>query len=166
MFSRIIKISVVGKYIDLDILILLLMFDDEETKAEREALATESAEFFDSLNNHLQAQKVLFICVLVELLFLGLLFFFPRTFYNFPFEIIILLIFILFILGFLIAHTSFRLLFPSSQDYKPIKSEIMSGYEYYSHQSNKWFIWLISAAAGVLNILIIVAVLELAVRLY
>jgi hypothetical protein len=141
------------------------MFEDEEAKSEREAMAAEGAEFLDSLNNHLRAQKVLFICVLVELLLFALVFFFPKTFSNLPFGNIILLAFILFILGFLIANTAYRLLFPGDQQDKPVRSGIMSGYEYSSNQNNKWFIWMISAAAGVLNIFISLAVLELAFRL-
>ena len=63
-----------------------MFFEDEEEKAEREALVKGIAAFFDSLNNHLTAQKCIFICALIDSFLLGAAFFFPRYIYNLSFE--------------------------------------------------------------------------------
>ena len=55
-----------------------MFFEDEEEKAERDALVKGIAAFFDSLNNHLTAQKYIFICALIDSFLLGAAFFFPK----------------------------------------------------------------------------------------
>ena len=131
------------------------LFDSEEDKAEREALAQGSAEFLDSLDNSLHAQKTIFYCVLANVFFFAFAFFAAQWIYNQILEMQILIYLVLFTIGFLFTFSAFRLYqmnFSKKRERKNIDAEIMGGYQYYSYQQSKWIIWLISTASGIFNV--------------
>jgi hypothetical protein len=129
-------------------------FDSEEDKAEREALARDSAAIIDSLDNPWAAQKTLFYCILANLSIFAFGFFAAGWIYGLVLETQLLIFFALFIVGFLCSFSALRLYqtqFSKQSETSEISGEFMSHYAYQSYKQRIWIVWLVSVAAGVFN---------------
>ncbi len=58
-------------------------------------------------------------------------------------------------LGLFFAYSLFRLKFPDVEEQKP-DSDLMASYHYQAHSLKRWWIWLFSVLAGILNVLLLV----------
>lgn len=131
------------------------MFDTEEDRAEREAMANAASEVIDSMEDSLKAQKILFICALLEMGIFGFAFFAARWLNSLEFEPLMLFYMTLFAIGFLSCFAVFRLYqsaYSNEREIKNIDSEVMGGYQYYSQQNRKFRIWIFASAAAVFNV--------------
>jgi ABC-type antimicrobial peptide transport system permease subunit len=58
--------------------------------------------------------------------------------------------------GLFTAYCLCRLKFPDIEDTKNLESEMMASFNYQSHSTKRWFIWLFSILFGVINVILLV----------
>ncbi|HSK73854.1 MAG TPA: hypothetical protein VK892_19305 [Pyrinomonadaceae bacterium] len=60
--------------------------------------------------------------------------------------------------GLFIAYCLARLKFPDIEDNKNLESDMMASFSYQANSTKRWFIWLFSILAGVINVILLVLV--------
>jgi len=59
-------------------------------------------------------------------------------------------------LGLFFAYSLFRLKFPVIEEQK-LDSDMMASFQYQAHSLKRWWIWIFSVVAGILNVLLLIA---------
>lgn len=78
--------------------------------------------------------------------------------FEFSNKFTMLLLGIPFGMGFWLAYAVCMWFFPDVEDGKDLDSDIMASYGYQEKSRRRWIVWLISAASGIVNLALLIAV--------
>jgi hypothetical protein len=138
------------------------MFDDEQERREREALAVSAGSVLDSYDNPFKSQKALRFFILTDLGIFACAFLFGKWINDQNLEFFLFIISLVGGIGFMITFAGLRFYQKTASataEVDRIESGVMGGFQYVSSQDRKWHFWLIAAAGGAVNIAVYLAIL-------
>lgn len=142
-----------------------MFWDTKKSEKEDEKISAAYSQIVEDLGDKRFLYRFLLICIAANLFFwFGVLLFpnfvydtFSRisdvndklavTFFGFPFAF-----------GLFMAYCLCRLKFSDIEDNKNLESDMMASFNYQSHSTKRWYIWLFSVLIGILNIFLIIFV--------
>jgi hypothetical protein len=137
------------------------IFDDEEGRREREALANSAGDYLDSLEDPQRSYGSLRFFALVDVLLLVFAAIAADWIYSLKVETFLYLVAVAAAIGFIMAFSALRLhqnTVSTTREVDRIEKGVMGGYMYAATQQRKYVFWMLAAAAGALNAALFLAV--------
>jgi len=142
------------------------IYGDGEDAAKRGETAAELADLVDDDAPPFAGRKLVAYCAVAEaIVILGILFAprYVRGLIVIAPEAVIGSVLVPFVIGFITAFTAYRILrndvLPSRDI--PVDDGVMSGYSGYEARQRRFTIWLVAAAGGILNVLLLSLLLDI-----
>lgn len=81
-----------------------------------------------------------------------------EKFGGFTSKPVVIVLFVPFLAGFVFAYSVFRLKFPDMEDNKLLESDLMASLDYQNNSNKRWFLWIFSILAGLINVVLLILV--------
>lgn len=140
-----------------------MFWNHEKRERENEKIAADYSRIVEDLGNKRLLFRLLWICLAGNIVIWLCVFLIPNLVYkvfssifDLSDKIGISLLGIPFGFGLFFAYCLARLKFSGIEDNKNLESEMMASFNYQSHSTKRWFVWLFSILAGVINVALLV----------
>lgn len=140
-----------------------MFWNHEKRERENEKIAAGYSRIVEDLGNRRLLFRFLWICLSGNILVWLCVFFIPNLVYKFSSLVFGLsdkigwiLLGFPFGFGLFSAYCLARLKFSDIEDNKNLESEMMASFNYQSHSTKRWFVWLFSILIGIINVALLV----------
>ena len=140
-----------------------MFWNHKKRERENEKLAANHSQIIEDLADRRLLLRFLWICLAGNIIIWLCVFLIPNPVYKFSSLIFglsdkigWLLLGIPFGFGLFSAYCLARLKFSDIEDNKNLESGMMASFNYQSHSTKRWFVWLFSILIGVINVALLV----------
>ena len=140
-----------------------MFWETKKSEKENEKIAASYSQIVEDLGNRRFLFRFLWICLagniviwLCVLLLPNLVYKVFSSIFDSSDKIAVILLGFPFGFGLFSAYCLARLKFSDIEDNKNLESEMMASFNYQSHSTKRWFVWLFSILIGIINVALLV----------